>query len=101
FHGWYGLTPGTQAIGIVDFQMEINGSSARPGVRYDASNKQAGCEKFCVGTQYDFPNGLPAGTYTFTGNWIVPCQYGDNPSECSTPNQAIIISTVTTIITFK
>lgn len=95
-HGW--LLEGEHAIGNWDFNLYIVGVPVPDGRRFISP---AGNDEFgFVWRIYNFRNGLPAGEYTFVGFWFIPCQYGPDPSECTTPNEPVVAYENTVTITF-
>ncbi len=96
--GWGGLDfSQTQAIGEYDFKLSIDGVPAGNGLRYISPNID-GTTGVAV-RFYDFPQGLPAGTYTFTGYYYEPCQESSNPSGCVV-NQQVLEMTASSVVTF-
>jgi hypothetical protein len=61
--------PYKRAFGKTDFKLEING--VEPEGRFISWHDEDGV--LLQTRLYNFPEGLPAGEYTFTGTWYDPC----------------------------
>jgi len=98
-HGWTVVPGETQAIGVHDFFLEIDDEPVLNGLRYISPNPH---EAYGLAIRiFNFPNGLPAGTYTFKGFWYQPCQYQYSLAECPDPNESVLSKTTTVVITFQ
>lgn len=100
-HGW--LQPSSDdAIGIFDFQLEIDGVLYNEGFKMFSavSGDPDLLSRLWV---YNFPDGM-TGTHTFTGHWYAPCQYAVDwlgyPGPCVTPNDKVENNSRTLIIDF-
>ena len=53
---------------------------------------------------YNFENGMPAGTYTFTGYWWAPCEWAVELGlwfdACPTPNAQVPALIIDHTVTF-
>lgn len=96
-HGWL-FEVGTQAIGTWDFNLIVDGVPVQDGIRI--INIQADAKSGSISRLYNYPDGLPAGVHTLKGVWIIACQYGPDPSSCMTPNEPVVASENTVIVTF-
>ena len=101
-HGW--IQPSTDdAIGIFSFTLDMDGNPLNPDTKwfYSESGDPDLLTRLWV---FNFPQGMPAGTHTFTGHWFAPCQYAmdwlDYPGPCATPNARVETATRNLIITF-
>ncbi len=104
-HGWCWNTGTDQAVGVRDFRLSIDGVPVEDGLRFTqpSPDQTSGCGNLGFGSItriYNFPDGLPAGTYTFEGFWYISCQYGPNPSECTDPNAPVLAIYSNVPITF-
>ena len=93
-HGWCWDVGKSQAIGLWDFKVSIDGKPVEDGIRYiQPANQTTGCGQLDYGVViriYNFPEGMPVGTYIFEGFWYIPCQYGPDPSGCTNPNAPVL-----------
>lgn len=103
YHGWWVWAPVDTPIGRYDFQLDINGVIQKEDFVYryvDSSDKPESLYRDWV---FNFPDGLPEGTYTFTGHWFAPCrvvqEYG-YPVTCPTPNDKLEVITESLTVTF-
>lgn len=98
-HGWLWDAGNNRGLGIWDFNLLLDGVPVADGIRYIVAPSDG--LHGSITRIYNFPEGLPAGEYTFTGLWIITCQSGPNPSECATPNEPVIggVNEVTIIFT--
>jgi hypothetical protein len=101
-HGW--IQPSTdEAIGVFDFTLDVNGVPQREAFKwfYVQSGDTDMLTRLIV---YNFPEGMPIGTYTFTGHWYAPCQYAMDwlgyPGPCATPNAKVETNTRSLVVTF-
>jgi hypothetical protein len=101
FHGWV-QTSEDGAIGIFDFELEIDGVLQRTDMKMfsvDAGNPDVLWRLWA----FNFPDGM-TGTHTFTGHWYAPCQYAVDwlgyLDPCGTPNEKVETSTLTRIVDF-
>lgn len=103
-HGWCWDVGKSHAIGLWDFKLSIDGIPIENGIRYiQPANQTTGCGLSDLGVVsriYNFPEGLPVGTYTFEGFWYISCQYGPDPSGCTDPNEPVLALQSNVIITF-
>jgi hypothetical protein len=100
-HGWLPVFGETKAIGVFDFNLEINGEQVEDGLIY--IQPYPGGDYGYFWRIYNFPQGMPEGTYTFVGRWYAPCQSQivHNPSlDCPQPNEPLLSETSTVTITF-
>ena len=81
FHGSYTLLPNElPAFGKTDFTLEIDGVEQNGRfVNYVVDGA------LIHGHLYNFPDGLPAGTYNFKGTWVAPCGWVYN--DCDHKNE--------------
>ena len=103
-HGW-GLVPQDEGpVGRHDFRLDIDGVDQGKGVNLTAGVGYEDPLFFIFKGQmarlrlFNFPDGLEAGTYMFTGHWFAPCRaavefYG-YPGPCPSPNASIEILTI-------
>jgi len=101
-HGW--IQPSTdEAIGVFDFTLDVDGVPQRETFKwfYVQSGDPDMLTRLFV---YNFPEGMPIGTYTFTGHWYAPCQYAVDwlgyPGPCATPNAKVETTTRSLVVTF-
>lgn len=95
-HGWISSLPREhedshfQAIGKFAFRLEVDGQTVEPDfvdrwVSEDILHRQ---------WVHNFPNGLSAGTHTFSGYFTGPCEglvsVGYNPGPCPKQNEVIL-----------
>ena len=83
-HGYLAKSIDADAIGVFDFNLEISGIQLKPGLRYTSP------ETGLVQRIYNFPQGLPEGTYSYIGRWYAPCQYILGLAECPDPNKPVL-----------
>jgi len=89
-HGWMTTPGGTQAIGIFDFDLEIEALNVRPGLRYFDFEAET------LMRIYNFPDGLPEGTYAYIGRWYAPCQYvNEDLANCPILNKSVLFHETT------
>ena len=102
-HGW-GVQPNlVQAIGATDFRLDVDGVDQGRG---SLQNTGVGVAGAVVKLHlYNFHDGLPAGTYTFTGHWFLPCgpavAQGLFPGPCDLPNEKVEVFTIPLTVTFS
>jgi len=101
-HGW--IQPSTDdAIGVFSFALDVDGMPKQVTFKmfYAESGDPDLLTRLWV---YNFPEGMAAGTHTFTGHWYAPCQYAVNslgyPGSCNTPNDKVETTTRTLTVTF-
>jgi hypothetical protein len=97
-HGWQWSNTGNQAIGRWDFYLIVDGTPVQNGFPYIDPPKDD--LPGSIVKIYNFPDGLPAGVHTLEGIWTIACQYGPDPSACTTPNEPVIVIENTVTITF-
>ncbi len=86
-HGWTlteGIVPG---MGAFDFNIIIDGVPVDPGLRYLTVDPNTNLNH--VYHLYNFPNGLPEGTYNIHGFWYLPCEDGSHPDTCTSQYQSV------------
>jgi hypothetical protein len=64
-HGWGGIPPG-----FWDFRLYIDGTQIRGGQRFVTVESTRPYTRN-VRMAYNFPGGMPEGTYSFTGEWLL------------------------------
>ncbi len=102
-HGWI-LVPDWSdhdAVGKRYFTLEIDGRPVEPSFVERSSNGETLARSWV----YNFPAGLPAGTYTFTATWSGACrslaESGLYSGTCSKPNAVVVaIAPLTRTIQF-
>jgi hypothetical protein len=83
-HGW--LIPlGTG--GNFYFWLEIDGVDQGKGIKYQQLVSSNGDTEQLVFDVFNYPSGLPEGTYIFTGHWVGPCDSVLGPAECGSPSE--------------
>ena len=102
-HGWGPLVPNEiNALGVIGFRLELDGVDLGSGALL---NTVVGSQEKTRQWLYNFDDGLPAGTYLFTGHWILPCanavDIGLFPGPCATPNVPIEAYTAQLLVTFS
>lgn len=95
-HGWL-LDSNTDAIGVYDFKLEVDGTLLKKEDFVDRMVTSGDPDTFLLSWTFNFPNGM-TGTHTFTGHWLGPCQGGVGP--CSSPNEKVELRVSTMIVTF-
>jgi hypothetical protein len=97
-HGWV-QTSEDGAIGIFDFELEIDGVLQRTDIKMFSEEDDILWRLWA----FNFPNGM-TGTHTFTGHWYAPCQYAVDwlgyRDPCVTPNEKVETNTRTLIVNF-
>ena len=103
-NGWGAWSPDDAPIGIYDFQLDVDGVFIEEDFvdRYvDSSEKPT---MHWLEWVFNFPDGLSAGTHTFTGHWFAPCrvvqEYG-YPVTCPLPNYKLEVYTIPLEVTFS
>jgi hypothetical protein len=97
-HGWQILS-NTDAIGIYDFDLEIDGVWVEEDFisRWVESGDPDTLHR---GWWYNFADGM-TGTHTFVGHWIGPCQplvdVGEYSGPCTKPNEKVEITRTLTV----
>jgi peptide/nickel transport system substrate-binding protein len=97
-HGWLLTSENSHydANGKFSFALEVDGEPVEPDF-VERTSEDGRLSRFWV---FNFPGGLPAGTQSFTGRWIGPCQelvdFGydvggacENPTELRVANGAL------------
>jgi hypothetical protein len=89
-HGWL-LEPSTHSpAGLFDFYLELDGVIQTE----DFIERSGSGGNLLFFKVFNFPDGLPAGTYTFTGYWVGPCRslvdQGFYPGPCAAPNEQVL-----------
>jgi hypothetical protein len=64
-HGWKEEPPGYRS-----FRLYIDGAPIRGGLRFPSVDNSTRPVTHGVLVLYNFPSGMPAGTYTFRGEWL-------------------------------
>lgn len=101
-HGWVQSST-DEGIGVFDFRLDVDGVPQPLSYRwfYSESGNPDSLYRIFV---YNFPDGLPAGSHTFTGHWIAPCQYAvdflEYTGTCTTPNAPVETYSRTHTVTF-
>ena len=70
-------------LGTYRFTLEISGLSLGHPLHYI---DRAGNMNLYV---YNFPDGLPAGTYAYIGRWYAPCENFFDPATCANPHAIV------------
>ncbi len=100
-HGWV-QTSDDGAIGIFDFQLEVDGSLRSEDVKL-FSEESVNPDTLTRVRVYNFTDGM-SGTHNFTGHWYAPCQYAVEQlgflGICATPNEKVETNNRTMTITF-
>ncbi len=98
-HGWQLTAGNVPGMGAYDFIIIIEGVPVDPGFRY--LTVDPGTNNTVVYHLYNFPQGLPEGTYNIYGFWYAPCSSGTHPDTCTNPNQSVANGerTVTLVVT--
>ena len=73
----------TKNVGQYDFKLELAGVSLKNPLRFISKTVNLNMRI------YNFPEGLPAGTYAYTGRWYAPCGEFFDPADCAIPNQSV------------
>lgn len=101
-HGWV-LNSNTDAIGVYDFKLEVDGTLLKKEAFVDRTLTGGDFDEFAKLWTFNFPNGM-TGTHTFTGHWFGPCQplvdAGAYPGPCSSLNQKVESRVSTLTVTF-
>jgi hypothetical protein len=103
-HG-FGLVPQDEGpVGRNDFRLDIDGVDQGKGrlliagVGYEDPYLGLVKGQMARYRLFNFPEGLEAGTYTFTGHWFAPCRVAADlysyPGPCPSPNAPIEILTI-------
>jgi hypothetical protein len=101
--GWQAWSPDDTPIGIYDFQLDIDGVLQEEDFVARFVDTSEITITHNIDWVFNFPDGLPAETYTFTGHWFAPCRiilelgYID---ECPTPNYKVEVYTIPLEVTF-
>ena len=69
-HGWGLVVPEQAPIGHWGFGLDIDGVDQGKGKRVNIGEPDGLVRRVL----YNYPNGLPAGEYVFTGHWFGPCE---------------------------
>jgi hypothetical protein len=107
-HGWYMMPSEDAPVGLWNFELEVDGVPMKPTFRWIEAypaDPSMGYPTWLVRTPvFNFPDGMEAGSYTFTGHNYAPCEkaveYGLYPGPCSTPNEKIVTLTRTLTVEF-
>ena len=108
-HGWFtGAISPAAALGIYDFKLDVDGvprgadfivREAVPPFVVDSDDAV-----LVLNWVFNFPDGMTAGTHTFTGHWIAPCQtaveFAGYPGPCATPTAPVETETHSLTVTF-
>jgi hypothetical protein len=103
YHTWWAWSPIDTPIGLYDFQLELDGVFIEEDfVARFVDSSELPLSHY-LNWVFNFPNGLPEGTHTFTGHWFSSCKvlikYGF-PVECSTPSEYFETQTISLEVTF-
>lgn len=101
-HGWVVFPEVEHPVGKWDFALEIDGTLQKctliSGV-HDSSVPLLNRQRLC-----NYPEGMPAGEYTFTGYWLAPCTYAAEymgyPDACQKPQEKVIVYSLMKTVTF-
>lgn len=101
-HG-FDFVPNEDKPGRFSFDMDIDGTYYEADFLLVNGAKEDGTQTRLW--LFNFPDGLPAGTYTFTGHYYMSCrdavEDGIYPGPCTTPNEQVEILTPTVDVTFN
>ena len=98
-HGWGFIPPGVEgtapwlasAVGKLDFTLAVDGRVVEPSSLEVWRGEDEILWRMPV---YSFPAGLPAGTHTFTGTWLGPCESmvrgGFYSGSCANPAEVVV-----------
>jgi hypothetical protein len=85
-----------KGLGLFDFEMWIDGESVPADFVSTMKLSTDGAGKLWV---FNFPEGLPAGTYEVNGVWSYPCMaYDHPPSTCDSPADVVIFEWTNTVV---
>ncbi len=100
-HGWVQSSE-DDAIGAFDFKLDVDGVFVKEDFK-KFSAVSGDPDALTRLWLYNLPEGM-TGVNTFTGHWIVPCQYAVDqlgyPGPCATPNAKVETNSRTVIVTF-
>ena len=107
-HGWSIVPDEYAPVGRWTFELEVDGVPMKPTFHWIEAypaEPNMGYPTWVVRTPvFNFPDGMEAGSYTFTGHNYAPCEqavyYGLYTGTCSTPNEKIDVFTRTLTVTF-
>ena len=99
FHFAHG-TFDDRAMGRFDFILEVDGVEVEPSY-VERTGSPEGVLFLRV---FNFPDGLPAGTYSFTGHWLGQCklmvEQGVYAGPCQNSGEQVIVATETLTVEF-
>jgi len=98
-HGFKLCPSSRKAIGAWDFVLELDGIAQESHFYVENQHRPYGLPGIVKYRWWltNYPEGLPAGEYAFTGTWFAPCQTVPG-AECDTPNEsAVLRSNVLTV----
>lgn len=102
-HGWSGISPNNSNPGHRGFEVDIDGVFVKNAYALTTGTKGTG--SLTRLWLYNFQDGLPAGTYVFTGHWYLSCteavDYGIFPGPCATPHEKMEVFTIPQVVTFS
>jgi len=101
-HGWGPPPAMTNAIGQMGFGLDIDGVDQGKG---KFLNGGAGGSGTLVRLwSFEYADGLPEGTYVFTGTWTLPCSEAVEgefiPGPCDLPNEPVAALVLSLTVTF-
>jgi hypothetical protein len=109
-HGWStedtepACPPPPAPIGSFDFHLEVDGVLREADGIEQTVGGSDGCLEFTLVWVHNFPDGLAAGTHTFTGRWFAPCQFavdrGLYPGPCPSPVTKVEVETIDLTVNF-
>ena len=89
-HGWAFDPPDERPGPNYSFTLEINGIIANESYRSR--------EKLTWLWVYNFPDGMSAGTHTFTGTWFEPCHVSSE--DCEKRNEPVVAKLIEIEVVF-
>ena len=99
-HGWFFAPDETTAVGAFGFRLDVAGEDQGRGSLLNHMDGDVLVRQWL----YNFHDGMPVGTYTFTGHWIMPCSEavdgGFVPGPCLTPNAPVEGYSTSLTVTF-
>jgi len=106
-HGWM-FGPGDEVtgypLGKFDFQLEVDDVMQEDDFLLRENDRSTRPISRTLLWVHNFPDGMTAGAYTFTGTWLAPCRYavdqGWYPGPCAQPNAMVVYDTKTLTVTF-
>jgi hypothetical protein len=99
-HGWLLNLAIDRPAGQFDFRLELDGAPVEENI-VERSGSRDG---YLFVKVYNFPEGLAAGTHTFTGYWYGPCrslvEQGSYPGPCANPNEQVLAQVLDLTVEF-